>query len=571
MKNKSAIIMLLFVLVIFANSQNVNSYRAQLDYLAEVARYDFQPEPGVHVKSKTPYILEALNALEDAPEEVKKQAKMILSPDETLEEIYDTPEGHFRIHYETTGSGGVDMEFVETLGEYFEYAYDLIIDSLGYLPPPSDGGYGGADNIDVYVRYLYYYGSTTPIEAGDYDWDDRSSYIEINNNFDGFPANDDPEGAPWGHLKVTSAHELYHVVQLGYRGSIANPWILEIGATWMEDAAWNHVNDYIAYVDNFYEEPHVSITNASGMHMYGSCVFFHFIEDKLGINAIRKIWENARYIDDYTICLDSAFAEYESSLEYEFAEFSYWNWFTYDRDIGIYFEDADRWDPVYVENTITSYPAFENLSRRPNFLGSSYIVLENINPEQPGMLVNIYGSTSTTWKLRTIVENADETYMLNRMQIPSSGEAGVYIDELENVERIIVIPSAVEGSASASWETFALSFDANYADIDTIYTELERIEKIDENQILPDIITTIAYPNPFNSSCTIELENHQEKSPSKIRIMDLSGRRIEEFALQNGQNKITWNPKGLPSGMYLYSIENQDGNSMKMGKIILQK
>ncbi|MBN1187881.1 MAG: aryl-sulfate sulfotransferase [Bacteroidales bacterium] len=65
------------------------------------------------------------------------------------------------------------------------------------------------------------------------------------------------------------------------------------------------------------------------------------------------------------------------------------------------------------------------------------------------------------------------------------------------------------------------------------------------------------FPNPFNPSTTIKY-SLQESNNVTLRIYNLSGQEIETLVneFQNeGEQKTTWHPKGLPSGTYLYKLE----------------
>ena len=79
--------------------------------------------------------------------------------------------GHFKIHYNTTGTHAVAPtdadangvpDYVDEAARVFEAAWDLEINQLGYNPPLSDG-----DGVyDIYIKNLatqQAYGFTYPI------------------------------------------------------------------------------------------------------------------------------------------------------------------------------------------------------------------------------------------------------------------------------------------------------------------------------------------------------------------------------------------------------------------------
>lgn len=72
-------------------------------------------------------------------------------------------------------------------------------------------------------------------------------------------------------------------------------------------------------------------------------------------------------------------------------------------------------------------------------------------------------------------------------------------------------------------------------------------------------------PNPFSNST--EIEYYIEKDGLvQIDIYNLEGKKIERI-LENRQNSgshsITWNPRNLPNGLYIYKITSSSGNQIK--------
>ena len=128
------------------------------------------------------------------------------SPDASCTLTYDTPEGHFKLHYAESGihtaygaDGDPDTipEYVISFGAYFEQAWEHEVNEMGYAPPPSDGTRGGDDRFDVYIKDMNYYGYTS-IENG-------HPYIVVHKNYVGFESNLDPEGSRVGNMK--KSHE----------------------------------------------------------------------------------------------------------------------------------------------------------------------------------------------------------------------------------------------------------------------------------------------------------------------------------------------------------------------------
>ncbi len=79
------------------------------------------------------------------------------------------------------------------------------------------------------------------------------------------------------------------------------------------------------------------------------------------------------------------------------------------------------------------------------------------------------------------------------------------------------------------------------------------------------------YPNPFNPSTMIKY--HLSKPSDVIlNVYNLSGQELETLVngfQTAGEHEITWQPKGLPSGIYFYRL--QAGGFSETKKLILQK
>lgn len=75
------------------------------------------------------------------------------------------------------------------------------------------------------------------------------------------------------------------------------------------------------------------------------------------------------------------------------------------------------------------------------------------------------------------------------------------------------------------------------------------------------------YPNPFNTSTTIDYEvNHS--SEVSIRIYNHLGELVEVIEQQQqGKQQVTWNAEGLPAGIYYFRL--QTGGQVATGKMVL--
>ena len=82
----------------------------------------------------------------------------------------------------------------------------------------------------------------------------------------------------------------------------------------------------------------------------------------------------------------------------------------------------------------------------------------------------------------------------------------------------------------------------------------------------PDKININAYPNPFNSSCKLDLSSFI--GIEGLEIFDISGRLVDEIPIEMGKSVI-WKPKEeLPSGVYLIRVA---GSSSAGCRVVLMK
>ncbi len=507
----------------------------------------FSERDGDKIKSIFP---EVLKEFQTARNEGKDISEALSRP--SLPNYYDTE--HFRIHYSLSGTDRCTEEFAERVGEVAEFCWTVEVETMGFYAPPPDFGEGGNNKYDIYIRNLhYYYGSTMPERDGPESWDDFSSYIEIENDFDGFPPTYDPEGSPWGQLKVTMAHEFFHAIQMAYNGTAPDIWILEIGAVWMEEQVYSEPDDYLSYIDDFYGYPHIGLTIET-MHCYSSAPYFHFIANRYGFGAIKEVFEYARFTDNYIYSLNQMFDERGTDVAESFGDFLAWNWFTGDRtESEFYGTEGGLWPEVYVERRVTSYPFTGTVSNKPNYLASNYIELANINPTAENIKITLDGSSATDWVSRAIVYRDGGDYEIAGNGMDIGGDLVTYINDAESVEKVIFIPGTARGGINQDWVTYNYSIDIEYTDESGI-----------KDTPLPDEKSISAFPNPFNSRCRIELGN---AAGGLVEIFTKDGRRVME--IESSLDHVDIDASGLPSGIYLYKVTAD--NLRSSGKVTLIK
>lgn len=502
------------------------------------------------IKSGTPLLLDIIrNRHLLTTEQQSILGEKLTRP--TLPDYYDTPEGHFRIHYNAAIS---DTDYVYRCGEFFERAWAVEVDSLGFLQPVTDEGLGGNDRFDVYIMNLGpgLYGITIPDDIeGPNPWHDVSASIQVNTSYDGFPDNDDPEGSAWGAFKVTCAHEFFHAIQMAYDPD-EQVWMLEIASVWMEDVVYDYVNDYYNYLSGYYqyifEAPYLSLMEYS-MHMYSSCVWFHYLSQRFGTNIINNIFYEMIYQNGmYAIsaALDSIDTA-EISIGDEFCQFACWNYLTGSRADEFHYEEASSYPEIATEATVSSYPyTFSPVStHRPHSFGSNYIVLSG-TPDS-GVFIDIDGDTGAEWKIAVV--------------IPTDSAEILLPDEYGYVNTR-GLPAAVAVSAIGSFSTASTTY--NYS------ITIRECTKICQTPEKPRFFALKCHPNPFNSFCKVSFFLNAD-CDVKIDVINLSGQKISTLHkgfLNAGEHNVEWKVHDEPSGIYFIRLKTEGQTITKRSVLI---
>ena len=403
--------------------------------------------PTGHPVDATPIILQARHDFPFLSTEARKAlyplfTRPSFAPD--TEYTYNSSGGYFKIHFAKTGTNVVYQptvdnngngvpDYVDSCAAILDHIWTKEVDSLGYVPPPSDGSYppgwpnGGDGLYDIYLFNLgsSYLGATYPettyAPALAWVW---TSFIELDNDYTNYPA----YHSQYDWLRVTAAHEFFHAIQMGYdvfenelvSQDVVHPYWMEMSATWMENEVYDYINDYIYYLPAFFNSPWLSLRNFSGLHPYGSVVWPMYLGEKFGINIIKDIWTRCAEVpgDNVLPATDAALNTNSSSLNNAFQEFSVWNYFTGDRAnsslFGFYSEGPlwyvdpiNRINPIHVTltNQHTIYPATDTVRLLPEDLGATYIDFIPLKPTTDflgGLRVSVEGDSGAGWNFSLI-------------------------------------------------------------------------------------------------------------------------------------------------------------------------
>jgi hypothetical protein len=209
---------------------------------------------------------------------------------------------HFVLHYSTVSISdavpAVDAnrnavpDYIEVAAESWERIWQRLVVELGY---PAPKGVSTQNKFHVYYNKLSYYGYCMPtnvelLRVSPVPYGTASAFIVVNNDFVGFPPNDEDvtgtEVIRSGALKATQAHEFMHALQFAIN-VYGSGWLMESHATWAEDAVYDGINDWHWYINTFLATPDFPIFSR---YLYGAAYYQNYLSERFGVDVMRRIW-----------------------------------------------------------------------------------------------------------------------------------------------------------------------------------------------------------------------------------------------------------------------------------------
>jgi hypothetical protein len=474
-----------------------------------------------------------------------------------LPDTYGTP--NFLIHYTTIGPDSVYRPnidsipgiplYVTRVADVFEHVWSIEIDSLGYREPPTDFGNGGDNRYDVYLTNLGfgYYGFTAPestmLRNGVYV---ASSFIELENDFAESPAY---RTHPLDAVKVTSAHEFFHSIQLGYDEfeeeipdpndpNSYKPWWPEASSTWMENVVYNSIKDYISYLPYFYKFMWLGLGafsyagGAEGFHPYASCVWPIYMTKRFDdLNLMKRIWEICGQVPGYNTfpATNTVLMDYGSNISTAFLEFETWNFRTGPfADTVHTYTDGRRYPAaettLYVSGLTPNqaYP-FSSSTDAPQQFATNYIIIDSPG-SVGGVIADFNGQdlpSGQGWHVALFgyrTNNSD----WHDIQVDATSGVGTGPWQNWNLYRVVVLIPTVSGlnpSGSAFYYNGTITYDPTLVG--------------PEGPLGFGI--SMAYPSPFVISggnlltISYSLDNFYDKTDLDLFIYDASGGLVREI------------------------------------------
>ncbi len=484
--------------------------------------------------------------IDSFPKDRQEQIKQLLARPQLQTSIV-SPSQKFRIHYDTTGINKPAYSVIE-FAKGLDSVYHYQVEVLGYPPAPGDGNAGGDDLYDFYIENLPngLYGATTPdVSLGD---GKSTAYTELDNSF---AVSENYNSFGIYGAKVTAAHEYHHAIQIGNyinRYSL-DGYYYEITSTAMEEFTFDYVNDYYAYMKNYFNHPELSLSKFNG---YDLAILNIFFAKEFDHNFLKRIWElmaNNRAM----IAIALAAGERGSTLGHELNQFGLWTYYTgyrADPTSSRFFDydEAVNYPLISPTTTIEFIPPQKTVNLNSMPVSNMFLFFPDYSNGKMDTLVSIItngdveGGTNTpntTIPVQYTLTNKNQSganhIINNYYSVITSSRADIF------TENNIFNNSPVEISNSGN-------------EIDFVYPQPFSYSKN----------SSIFIPTVTNSSGSAELSIF---TPS----MDLvySGSKIiysiDKVVLRwDGKD---WNGNKLPSGVYIYVVKS--GNKINKGKLVI--
>lgn len=334
--------------------------------------------------------------------------------------VYTLKTKHFEIFYTLKGPHATKKEFVDSVGYYFEKAWDFHVNKLGMKKPLGteetyhyqqevDTGLYPIEIIDINLLrdiewfekdgwYQSCFGLTiptdarkpdqtqifldndfkyTPQEATVYDSVKVDDYycrypvanVEMWNNTYSFAYS-----KKWGDgIRITAYHELYHAVQLRYLDLFNNnTFWFEASAAGIEEIAAPDVDDYLTFVSKTISSAGVPVSEFSSP--YGASTLFLYLYNHYDKKFDKDIWErfSKKPHETFQYHLNESLKAKNISADSVFNDFATRLSFSGDR--SPYLDSAEwiandqaKWGNVY----------YDTLPYLPNLLNFSYRFSKN--------------------------------------------------------------------------------------------------------------------------------------------------------------------------------------------------
>ncbi len=369
------------------------------------------------------------------------EAKMPQRP--TNQTFFDTT--HFRIHYDTTDTAAVGMDYVRLIAGIAEYCWEIEVDSMGFDEPPPDDTAGGDSRYDIYIVPLWDGAAGYCASEGqgpDHEQEDYITYIALSYHLD----------TTNGQTEAVVAHEFMHACEMSYT-ALDGDWFMENCSQWATEMVYPDLNYYMLYFNmpaTPFNRPNYEITHAPysnpDYYEYAATtwpLFLMFWTADTGI--IEACWDSmGRHWGNHTLeDIDGVLRrDYGDSLESAMADYALWRWFSGRMWDNWHWSEAALWPTVRVLRTHSSYPASGNEGIFPIYgPGGTDLIVFNSYGQAESLYIYFDGQDGYTWGASVIGYRSGPGVPsdIYRMDIDTNGYGAIAVPTLD-YDSLVLVP-----------------------------------------------------------------------------------------------------------------------------------
>ncbi|MGD2091669.1 MAG: DUF6055 domain-containing protein [Candidatus Aminicenantes bacterium] len=312
-------------------------------------------------------------------------------------------------------------DYIDTMGDLLERAYQFEVKEMGYLPPFGDGDIGGEMNlIDVYILNPGEYpfsGLTKPeyTSSGDYG----HCFIILSNNLKLVnPGKDD-----YYRMKKTIAHELHHAIQYGYNRE-PEKWLMEATSYWMEGEVFDDVNQDLLVLKQWFNNPGDSLDVEEDLYIYGNWIWIKYLSERFGPDIIKEIWKEQIWKEHQKRtslnAIDKVLYSKGTNLSNVFIDFTTRNYMKTPRFVGDPYEEYPTYPDIKIENGKSPHDEYPVQPQDVdiNHLASKYYkFIPNPDDSAKTLIISFKGSKEKECGAVVIIETKDNKKIEKKLDL----------------------------------------------------------------------------------------------------------------------------------------------------------
>jgi hypothetical protein len=487
-------------------------YKLQYVFDRDALPAVYAPVGAAPVKCATPLLIEFEQRRATLPRAMVEQVESYLQVG-GAKATYISPSGHFRMTYDTVGTNAVPAadtspangvpDYVEKCAQYMDTSWSTEIDVLGFNAPPTSPYY------EVSFEEMSAYGYTQVVSG-------YTTRMVLENDFVGFPANDDPDGDALGAAKVTCAHEFKHASQRATSLWSEGGWV-ELDATWAEDVVFDATNDYYNYLGAGcgITSPSSSL-DAGGTGSYEDCIWQIWMSETWSNDLIVDLWtwrathQTQTMLGSYNYILTTM----GSSISAGFPIYAAWNYATRTKVIAGfgYSEGSSYPNSLVTNNTVYPYSG----SGTVNHLAATNIHCTGFTPGEAGNLrVQFNGDNTADIALIAVIKQNSGTSSWQEIPLDAANDADLELSvPLGNLNRVgFVIANAGQTGDNKTW-TLDLSKVVDLPDPAVLLNvaSLDQTLEPDQAAVQPLLLT-----NDGEVGSSLDYEVHLMATPPGVK------------------------------------------------------